>query len=178
MINNTDAVFITPDVIYVSGPGLKAIKTNTNEVLWHHDTGSSNMPIFTQDKILCRNERNSGMVYALDRATGELLWQISDIVYSSSIAHSPEKQLVYALRNNGDLLAINENTGEASIAAKFSSTPFLFIVAGTAQAYELVPQLDISCRVKIRWTNGKRKTRSPSKRRRTTETARNRFQRS
>ena len=141
-INNTDAVLITPDVTYVSVTGLQAVKTDTSEVLWEHlDTGLY-MHILTQDKIFSRSESNSGMVYALDRETGELLWQVSDIVYSSNIAHSPEKQIVYALRKNGDLLAVDENTGAVSIAAKFSSTPFLFIVAGTAQAYELAYDQD------------------------------------
>jgi outer membrane protein assembly factor BamB len=76
-------------------------------------------------------------VYALDRETGELLWQISNIVYGSNVAYSPKIQVVYALRDNGDLLAINENTGESSTAAKFSSVPFLFNISENGESYEL-----------------------------------------
>jgi outer membrane protein assembly factor BamB len=138
IMDDTEAFLTTPEVTYLSENGIRAIRTDTNDVLWHHqDPILELVPVFTKDKILCRNEGNSGTVYALDRISGELLWQVNDIVYSSSIAHSLKKELVYALRNNGDLLAINENTGETSIAARFSSTPFLFIVSGTGQAYEL-----------------------------------------
>jgi outer membrane protein assembly factor BamB len=138
IIDDTEAFLTTPEVTYFSENGIRALRTDTKEVLWYYQDPTLNLvPVFTEDKIFCRNEGNSGTVYALDRITGELLWQVHDIVYRSSIAHSPEKQLVYALRNNGDLLAINENTGETSIAVRFTSTPFLFIGSGTGQDYEL-----------------------------------------
>jgi outer membrane protein assembly factor BamB len=137
-MDNTQAFFTTPDVTFFSENGIRAVLTDTNEILWEYIAPAFElMPIFTQDKILCRNESNSGMAYALDQKTGKLLWQVYDIVYRSTLAYSPAKKLVYALRNNGDLLAIDEDTGETSVAAKFSSTPFLFNNAGTPHAYEL-----------------------------------------
>ena len=138
-IKNTDAFLTTPEVTFYSVTGIRAVRTGTDEVLWEYsDPAFQFMPVITQDKFFCRNESYSGTAYALDRNTGKLLWQVHDIVPSSTLAYSQRKQLVYALRKNGDLLAIDENSGEVSIATKFSSTPFLLDIAETAQTYILV----------------------------------------
>jgi outer membrane protein assembly factor BamB len=138
VISDTQAFLMTPEVSYNSGTGIQAVQTDTNKVLWDHlDAGVAFIPIFTQDKIFCSSESDSGIAYALDRETGNLLWQVNDIVYDSTIAYSQEKQLVYVLRNNGDLLAIDENTGKINIVAIFSSAPFLLNIDGTVQAYRL-----------------------------------------
>jgi DNA-binding beta-propeller fold protein YncE len=138
IIDDTDAFLTTPDVTYSSESGIRALRTDTNDVLWDHvDTGLALTPIITDEKFFCLSVNNSGMAYALDRKTGKLLWQVRDIVYGSSLAYSPEKQLVYALRNNGDLLVIDEDTGETNIAVKFSSPLFSPIIDGAAQAYAL-----------------------------------------
>ena len=83
-----------------------------------------------------RNNYDSwGSAYALDRATGKLLWKTEDIL--GNLAYSPEKQLVYALRNDGNLLAIDEKDGKESIVARFAPVPFIFNIDGSAQAYQL-----------------------------------------
>ena len=143
VINNTYAFITTPGVTYSSETGIRAVRTDTSEVLWDHvDTGITLTPIFTRQKIFSRSNSYSGTVYALDRNTGKLLGQIHNIVYSSNLAYSPEKQKVYALRNDGALLAIDENTFEVNIAARFSSPLFLSIIDGTAEAYEFAYDQD------------------------------------
>lgn len=138
VINNTYAFLTTPTVTYSDETGVRAEETGTNNVLWDYaDTGIAFMPIATQDKFFGRSYSYSGTAYALDRSTGKLLWQVRDILYNSNLAYSPEKHFVYALSKDGDLLAINEDTGEINIAAKFSSPLFLSIIDGTAETYEL-----------------------------------------
>jgi outer membrane protein assembly factor BamB len=138
VINNTYTFLTTPEITFTSETGVRALRTGTNDVIWDYiDTGLARKPIVTSDKLFCRSESHSGIAYALDRNTGRLLWQVQDIVYGSGLAYSPDKRRVYALRSDGDLLAIDENTGEINIAAKFSSPQFLPIINGTAEAYEL-----------------------------------------
>ena len=138
VINNTHAFLTTPEVTFFSGTGIRAERTDTGDVLWDYiDTSFTLTPIFTQDKIFCHSQSYSETAYALDRNTGKVLWRVQDLVDGSSLAYSPEKRRVYALRKDGALLAIDEDTGEINIAAKFSSPLFLPIIDGTAEAYEL-----------------------------------------
>ena len=138
VINDTHAFLTTPEVTFFSGTGIRAERTDTGDVLWDHiDTSFTFTPIFTQDKIFCHSQSYSETAYALDRNTGKVLWRVQDLVDGSSLAYSPEKRRVYALRKDGALLAIDEDTGEINIAAKFSSPLFLPIIDGTAEAYEL-----------------------------------------
>lgn len=138
VVNNTYAFLTTPDVTFTSETGVRAVETNTGAVLWDHvDTGLARTPIVTSNEILCRSESQAGIAYALDRDTGKLLWQVQDILYGSGFAYSPGKHRVYLLRNNGDLLAVDEAAGTITVAARFSSPLFLAIINGTAEAYEL-----------------------------------------
>jgi outer membrane protein assembly factor BamB len=93
-------------------------------------------PVFTEDKIFLRNGADfSGTAYALDRTSGELLWEIPNII--GNVAYSPDQQLVYALREDGDLLRIDENTGNTSAIASFSPGPFIFFDGINPCAYQL-----------------------------------------
>lgn len=140
MLNNTDVFLTTPGVNYVSITGIKAMRSDTNEVLWDHiDTALTFIPLVTEDKIFYRRASSSSgsSYYALDRRTGNFLWKVPDIVDSSSLAYSPEKRRVYLLQKDGSLLAVDEDTGDTTIAARFSSPLFLSIIDGTAETYEL-----------------------------------------
>jgi outer membrane protein assembly factor BamB len=128
----------TPDETFVNLNGLRVLKTTTNEVLWEHIDMRDllQIPIFTKDKVFLRNGANfSGTAYALDRANGELLWEIPDIV--GNLAYSSAQNLVYALRKDGNLLAIDENTGKEIVIATFSQNPFLFFDGVDNCAYQL-----------------------------------------
>jgi outer membrane protein assembly factor BamB len=129
----------TSDTAYVNLNGLQILKTSTNEVLWEHiDTHDlRQVPIFTEDKLFLRNGADfSGTAYALDRTTGDLLWEIPNIV--GNLAYSSDKHFIYALRKDGILLTIDENTGKEAVIAKFSPGPFLFFDGVDACAYQLV----------------------------------------
>lgn len=122
----TERIFIsTQDATYVDLNGLQVRKPGTDEVVWEHiDTNLlTQIPLFTNSKIVVRNGNNlSGTAYALDRENGKLLWETSDIL--GNLVYSPEKRQIYALQENGDLLAINESNGETSVIATFSPNAF------------------------------------------------------
>jgi outer membrane protein assembly factor BamB len=130
--------FLTKDEIYANLNGLQVLRTATDEVVWKYtDTNHlTQAPIFTKDKIFLRNgDSFSGTAYALDRMSGVLLWSIPDII--GNLAYSPERTLVYALRKNGDLLAIDVNTGKESVVARFSPGPFIFFDGVDTCSYQL-----------------------------------------
>jgi outer membrane protein assembly factor BamB len=136
-LRNQQAILIsTSDETYVSLTGIRAINTNTGDIIWDYiDHGLGFVPFFTQDKVFLRDGDFFGTAYALERETGKLLWEVDKIV--GNIAYSPDKQRVYALSEDGSLLAIDENSGHENAIARFSNTPFLFIKDGEAQAYQL-----------------------------------------
>lgn len=133
------AFLSTSDVTFIYSNGVKARRADNNETLWYYQDFSRRSdiyPLVTQDKIFGRSNNNTGTAYALDRNTGKLLWQVHDVIYGSNLAYSPEKQRVYALRMDGNLLAINENTGIADIAAYFSP-PLVLYVPRSPYGFEL-----------------------------------------
>lgn len=131
-----ESIFISKrDEISIDFDGLQSNKANTDDVLWKYmDTKINPAPLFTDDKIFVR--RNfSEIAYALDRNTGMLLWEIPKVL--SNFAYSPNKQVVYALRENGELLAIDENSGNESVIAKFSPAPFVYFDGVNNCSYQL-----------------------------------------
>ncbi len=138
-ITRSDVFLITSDVTFTDETGIRARRTDTNEIIWEYtDMGRLPFnPVVTQDKIFVRSDIHLGIAYALNRKTGRLLWQVRDIVSNSNLALSPEKHRVYALRKDGDLLAIDENTGVIKVVARFSSPLFLANINRIEQTYEL-----------------------------------------
>jgi len=129
----------TPNEIYVNLKGLQVLKADKSDVLWEHTDMQDlrQVPVFTEDKIFLRNGADfSGTAYALDRRSGELLWEIPRIV--GNLAYSRDQQLIYALREDGDLLAVDENTGEENVIAMFSPNSFIFFDGIDNCAYQLV----------------------------------------
>jgi outer membrane protein assembly factor BamB len=98
--------------------------TGTNNLLWEYGPADIGLtPLFTQNIILLRSGDLEGEAYAIDRKTGKFLWVIKHIV--SNIVYSPEKQLAYALSEDGKLVAIDEDSGEAHVLVQFTSVPFI-----------------------------------------------------
>jgi len=126
---------LMPDETYNNLTGINAYKTDTNKFLWEHNDRIELVPLFTQDKIFLRNGPMGGVAKALNRKTGKLLWSTPDIIISN-LAYSPEKKLVYALRQNGDLIGIDENSGTENVIARFSSAPFI-VNGGEFDAFEM-----------------------------------------
>jgi outer membrane protein assembly factor BamB len=131
-----ESIFISQrDEILVDYHGLQSSQTPSGEVLWkYEDVRVNSAPLFTEDKIFVRG-KFSKIVYALDRDTGTLLWKIPKIL--GNFAYSPDKQVVYALRENGELLSIDENSGKESLIAKFSPAPFLYSDGVSDCGYQL-----------------------------------------
>lgn len=133
----------TRDETYVSLNGLQALKTGTNEVLWEHIDMQRlrQAPIFAEDKLFLRNGVDIlGTAYALDHTNGTVLWEVSDII--GNLAYSPDGQLVYALHEDGDLVAIDVNTGKETVIATFSPGPFIFHDGIDPCAYQLAYDAD------------------------------------
>ena len=128
----------TPDETFINLKGLQVLKTGTSDVLWEHIDMRDlrQVPIFIEDKLFLRNGADfSGTAYALNRTNGALLWETPNIV--GNLEYSPNKHLIYALQENGNLLTIDENTGMETVIATFSPGPFLFFNGVDASAYQL-----------------------------------------
>ena len=107
----------------------------------HRYARSEANPIFTEDKLFLRNGADfSGTAYALDPTTGELLWEIPNIV--GNLIYSPDKHLIYALHKDGNLLAVDENNGKETVIATFSPSPFIFLDGTDPGAYQLAYDAD------------------------------------
>jgi DNA-binding beta-propeller fold protein YncE len=77
-----------------------------------------------------------GSLYAIDSASGAVLWKTDGNIISN-IAYSSAKSMVYALSRNGQLLAIDQNSGQQLVLAEFSSVPFILNGEQIAGGYEL-----------------------------------------
>ena len=62
------------------------------------------------------------------------MWEVDGII--GSLAYSSKKHIVYMLTEDGDILSVDENTGEKSAVVHFSSTPFI-INGENIYAYQL-----------------------------------------
>jgi outer membrane protein assembly factor BamB len=115
----------TPDETFVNESGLKVFNTKTNDILWEYiDPRLLYAPLFTTDKIFVNGGYDSRQVYALDRKTGTFLWRSNSTIIGG-LAYSPDKHLIYALSEDGNLLAINENNGQENLLARFTPIPFI-----------------------------------------------------
>lgn len=131
-----DSVFVSQrDEILIDFDGLQSNKPNSNDILWkYEDTRINSAPLFTDGKIFVLKSF-SKTEYALDRNTGKLLWEIPKVL--GNFAYSPNRHVVYTLRENGELLAIDENSGKESVIAKFSPAPFLYSDGVVDSGYQL-----------------------------------------
>lgn len=132
-----DVYIITPEVTFVRS--IEAIKTSTGERIWYHydlDNELTMAPIFLDNMILLRTNRTMGSIYALDRATGAILWKSEEDIVSS-IAYSYSNAKIYALTKNGQLLSINREDGKYVVLSEISSTPFIVSGEGQVGSYEV-----------------------------------------
>jgi len=121
-------------VTFVELNGLKAFQTETNSMLWEYvDSRLGEMPAFTEKRIFLRDGGLEGDAKALDLKTGRLLWTTTNII--SNVVYTPGKGQVYALRENGDLLEIDEDSGKENVIVKFA-LPFQ-LAQPQISAYEL-----------------------------------------
>jgi hypothetical protein len=73
-ISDQRTFLTTPEQTFINLNGIKALDTNSGEVLWEYiDFDLIHAPLFTEDKIFLLNGIGYGTAYALDRSTGKLL---------------------------------------------------------------------------------------------------------
>ncbi len=80
-------------------------------------------PVFAQDTIFVRTGTTGGRVYAVDRATGTVIWETgSDTMIISNVAASDNR--VYYFTYDGKLLGVNAKTGAIEKSVVFSPQDF------------------------------------------------------
>jgi outer membrane protein assembly factor BamB len=135
------------DDIYISTSidtimhGIQSVNSATGDVIWQQfdlDDYLRLNPIFMKDKILLRTgEGYGGSVYALDRATGMILWKTTEENIIGSIALSINNGQVYALTRDGYLISIDTEVGNQKIMAEFSNIPFILNGEKQVGGYEV-----------------------------------------
>ena len=111
---------------------------NSKEIEWESDIkGYIRMsPHFTKDAIYIRTGEIMGRTYAIDRDNGKTLWETDgDIV--SDIAYSPEKERIYILTRDGELLSVDTNSGNTRTLIQFSNPPFILNGEQQVGGYEV-----------------------------------------
>jgi hypothetical protein len=135
VVDGKSIFFSQQDEILIDYYGLQSIRPRSSEALWkHEDAHVNSAPLFTEDKIFVHGAF-SRIAYALDRNKGTLLWEIPKIL--GNFAYSPGKHVVYALRESGELLSIDENSGKETTIARFSPAPFLYSDGVNDSGYQL-----------------------------------------
>jgi outer membrane protein assembly factor BamB len=139
-----DDIFISTaeDTFLPWGKGMKAINTNTGNLLWEVelDRELTLAPVFTDNIIYLRTGRGVGSAYAIERSTGKILWKTDNTIISN-LALSTKKDSVYVLNQSGELWKIDGSSGESEHIIEFTNTPFLIngpeeIVGGYELAYD------------------------------------------
>lgn len=138
-------IFIsTSEGNFVGSNGIELLKANNKEVVWQYDNLGDVLemaPLFTEAKVFIRTGQESGRVVSLDRKNGDFFWETEANIISN-VVYSPSKNVIYALTHNGELLAINENSGHADIIAKFSLVPFILNGEANVGSYQLAYDLN------------------------------------
>jgi outer membrane protein assembly factor BamB len=119
-------VFFTTHTWYIIQPRsrLRAVASNNNTLLWERrfDTETFNYssvyfaPILDNGIIIGRTGEGVGKIYALDSASGHLLWRSEDIVYGN-VAVS--QGVTFFLNEQAELKAIDSKTGQVLAIVTF-----------------------------------------------------------
>jgi outer membrane protein assembly factor BamB len=124
----TTTYISTHNETFIRLNGLISTETDTSKVKWEFremDNLFDFMPVFSDDKIFVRTGLQLGSVYALDRKSGNLLWKTSGVI--SNVVYSVRQHSIYALTEDGNLVAFDDETGNKHIIASFTSVPFFLI---------------------------------------------------
>ena len=129
-VRSSDPIFLSTDTVtYMRQPfsnALQAISVKDGELLWEVQVanGIYHPPVFTENAIYIRTGIElGGQVYAIDRQTGEILWETEQNVVSNVAV---AENTVFLLTEDGYLMGLDRDTGEAVAYVLFSPAPFLF----------------------------------------------------
>lgn len=78
-------------------------------------------PIFTNDRVFIRTDREQGSLYVVNRKPASLLWK-GEWIIISNVAVSPKR--VYFLTADGFLLGVNAADGEIETSIQFATEYF------------------------------------------------------
>ncbi len=131
-------IFQTPTEQLVKESMLVSRSVDTHQINWEFFIGNSVRlaPLITDDVIFLRTGRTVGVIQAIDRKTGNLLWQLDDDVISNVIL-LPELNSICALTRDGRIITIQIQSGASEILAIFSSVPFILNGEDVVGGYEL-----------------------------------------
>ena len=118
---------------------LESRSIDLNRINWSVQIGNqvSLAPIITDNFVFFRTGETIGSISALNRATGQVLWQTPDPNMISNIVYLSSKKQLIALTYEGNLVAIDVKNGKQTTLVEFSTTPFLLHGDATIGGYEL-----------------------------------------
>ena len=101
---------VTGDVVYASAPnGLYAPKAASGKTLWEQSTRFGNLSLAAADGVVFGRGYETGDLYALDGASGELLWHLEIDSLRSPFAAD---DVVYVGSEDGHFYALDGASGE------------------------------------------------------------------
>jgi outer membrane protein assembly factor BamB len=123
------------DLTFVASPW-QALDTQTGKPLWTLELGEelTHTPVLSANRAYLRTERTIGRLLALDRSSGELIWQTGANVISNVAASETR---AYVLRQIGDLVGLDSQTGTPVMHIQFETRPFRLSYEGTLGGYHV-----------------------------------------
>lgn len=125
-------------LVSMSG-GVRAFSTEDGETLWIHSTERllTGASIGNDSVYIIDSDSNAGKIKALDRRTGELLWENDQIgeTYTDPVIGTK----VYVTSRSGNLYALNRRRGTLNWKIKIGSTNSRFAVPGVKQGKVYLP---------------------------------------
>jgi outer membrane protein assembly factor BamB len=143
-VKGKQIIFSTATERFVKGVNLESRSMDMNVLNWSVEIGNKYLrlkPLFTENTIFFRTGQISGSVYAVNKQSGEILWQTdSNMIGNIIYLHREDKVVV--LTRDGKLLVVDAKTGVQTVLVEFSETPFVLngesatVVGGYELAYD------------------------------------------
>lgn len=103
---------------HVAGSSVWAVNRQSGERIWRQDLNIEivQSPLLSGNRLLVK-EGHLALVYAFDTATGALIWQSQEKAASSLAVNN---SILYYLTLNGQLMAVNAETGQSLATLDFT----------------------------------------------------------
>jgi outer membrane protein assembly factor BamB len=139
-LKGEEAFISTPIDTFIneSNSKLKAVLLESGQTKWETKIpgGLRAPPIFLDHVIILRSGDVMGSIYAIDRASGDILWK-TEIGVISNIGYSVNHNKIYYLTKEGKLLGSDINTGTESVLVDFTPAPFTTLNEENVGAYNV-----------------------------------------
>jgi outer membrane protein assembly factor BamB len=115
-------LLLTENMLFTGYGHLQAHDLATSAAIWTAETPGSfyETPSFTSRAIFARTGAAQGTAYAIDRFTGQVLWQTTPDVVSNLLLSNGR---LFLLTSNGVLASLDPATGKATELIRFEPSP-------------------------------------------------------